>query len=152
MRIEIEDAMKPWFFRHYDVDLIRYTLRIRPLCRPTLMHLLYLIDREVCLKYGRYMYNWEMTYTGPSSSDVLDIINHMVKYRSVVPNIELGFVIYELKSNAPIELPDELRTIADKVLDTWDHRKLDELMEYVRSLDEVGDSKLGDRLYCKSKK
>jgi hypothetical protein len=116
------------------------------------MHLLYLIDREVCLKYSRYIFDWEMTYAGPSSSHVLDIINHMVKYRAVFTNVELGFVIYELKTTAPIELPDELRAIADKVLDTWGHKKLDELMEYVRGLDEVRESKLGDRLYCKSKK
>jgi len=104
------------------------------------------------MKYGRYMFEWEMTYAGPSSDGVMDIVNHMAKYRAVFPNAELGFVIYELKTTASIELPDELRAIADSVLDTWGHKKLDELMEYVRNLDEVRESKLGDRLYCKSKK
>jgi hypothetical protein len=152
MQIEVEDAMKPWFFRHYDVDLIRYVLRLRPLCRPTLMHLLYLIDREVCLRYGRYMFKWEMTYAGPSSGDVVDIISNMVKYRAVVPNTELGFVVYELKSTAPIELPDELRAIADEVLRTWGDKKLDDLMSYVQSLDEVKNSKQGERLRCVQRK
>ena len=151
MRIEVEDAMKPWFFRHYDVDLIRYVLRLRPLCRPTLMHLLYLIDREVCLRYGKYMFEWEMTYAGPSSNDVVDIVSHMIKYRSVLPNAELGFVTYELKSTAPIELPDELRAIADEVLHVWGDKRLDVIMSYVQSLDEVKNSKPGERLRCISK-
>jgi hypothetical protein len=152
MRIEVDDTMKPWFFRHYDVDLIRYVLKSKPLCRPTLMHLLYLIDREVCLRYGKYMFEWEMTYAGPSSSDVVDIISHMIKYRAVVPNAELGFVVYELKSTAPIELPDELRAIADEVLHTWGDKELDDLVNYVQSLDEVKDSKQGERLRCVQRK
>jgi len=152
MGVEIEDAMKPWFFRHHDIDLIRYVLKHRPLCSPTLIHLLYLIDREVCLKYGRYMFNWEMTHSGPSSSDVLDIINNMVKYRTVFPNYELGFIIYEHKSIAPITLPDELREIADRVLDAWGRKNLDELVSYVQSLDEIKNSKQGELLLCRPRK
>jgi len=152
MGVEVEDAVWPWFFRHYDVDLIRYVLKLRPLCRPTLMHLLYLIDREVCLKYGDYMFNWEMTHAGPSSGDVLDIINNMVKYRTVFPNYELGFIIYEHKSIAPITLPDELRAVADRVLDAWGRKKLDELASYVQSLDEIKNSRQGEHLRCMSKK
>jgi hypothetical protein len=152
MLIEAEDSVKPWFFKHYDVDLIRYVLRLRPLCRTALMHLLYLIDRDVCQKYGKYVFDWEMTYAGPSSGGVLDVVNNMVKYRAVVPNAELGFIIYELKSTAPIELPDELRAIADKVLDTWGHKKLDELMGYVQSLDEIKNAKQGERPRCAPKK
>ncbi len=147
----MEDAMKAWAYRHHDVDLIRYVLRLRPMCRPTLMHLIYLIDRELCLKYGETMFKWEMTYGGPSSSDVMSIVNNMVKFRSVFPNAELGFIIYELKSIAPIELPDELRAVADKVLDMWGRKKLDELMSYVQSLDEVRNTKLGERIPCISK-
>jgi hypothetical protein len=116
------------------------------------MHLLYLIDREVCLKYGRYMFNWEMTHAGPSSSDVLEIINNMVKYRTVFPNYELGFIIYEHKSIAPITLPDELREIADRVLDAWGRKNLDELVSYVQSLDEIKNSKQGELLRCRPRK
>ncbi len=147
----MEDATKVWTYRLYDVDLIRYVLRLRPMCRPTLMHLLYLIDRELCLKYGETIFKWEMTYGGPSSGDVVSTINNMVKYRSLSPNAELGFVIYELKSTAPIELPDELRAIADKVLDAWGRKTLDELIDYMQSLDEVKNAKLGERLHCISK-
>jgi hypothetical protein len=115
------------------------------------MYLLYLVDREVCLKYGRYMFDWEVVYAGPSSSDVVDIINNMVKYRAVVPNAELGFVVYELKSTAPIGLPDELQAIADRVLETWGRVTLDELVTHVQSLDEVKNSKQGERLRCITK-
>jgi hypothetical protein len=151
MGAEVEDVVKPWSYRHYDVDLVRYVLKLRPLCRPMLMHLLYLIDREVCLKYGNYMFNWEMTHAGPSSGDVLYIINNMVKYGAVFPNYELGYIIYEHKSIAPITLPDELRATADRVLDAWGRKKLDELVSYVQSLDEIKNARQGEHLRCVTK-
>jgi hypothetical protein len=76
----------------------------------------------------------------------------MVKYGAVFPNYELGFIIYEHKSIAPITLPDELHAIAIRVLDMWGRKKLDELVRYVQSLDEIKNSRQGEHLRCTSKK
>ena len=127
-------------FDAYKADLIRYVLRRGPMARTKLMKLLFLIDRELYRRFGATVFHWKMYKYGPFSREVLDTLDDMEIYGSVVSRAEEDAIIYELASTAPADLPQEVKEAADQVLETWAHRSLDELLTYVYSLEEVKEA------------
>jgi len=116
----------------YQVDLIIYVLRrAGPMPRAKLMKLLFLIDRELHRRYGASAFRWRAYKYGPFSREVLDVLDAMEIYRSVEARAEDGDIVYVLATSAPADLPPEAREAADRVLDEWGRKSLDELAEYV---------------------
>ena len=127
-------------FDAYKADLIRYVLRRGPMARTKLMKLLFLIDRELHRKFGATVFHWKMYKYGPFSREVLDVLDDMEIDGFVVARAEEDAIIYELASTAPAELPQEVKEAADKILETWARRSLDELLTYVYNLDDVKET------------
>jgi len=123
-------------FDAYKADLIRYVLR-GPMARTELMKLLFLIDRELYRRYGATVFRWKMYKYGPFSREVLDVLDDMEACGSVVAEVADDAIIYGLASTAPTELPQEVKEAADKILDVWTRRSLDDLLTYVHSLEEA---------------
>jgi len=124
-------------FDAYKADLIRYVLRRGPMARTKLMKLLFLIDRELYQRFGATVFRWKMYKYGPFSREVLDVLDDMDVYGSVVAKVTDDAIIYELASTAPVELPQEVKEVADKILETWAYKSLDYLLTYVYNLEEV---------------
>ena len=103
----------------------------RPAARTKLMKLLFLIDRELYQRFGAAAFRWKMYKYGPFSREVLDTLDDMEIYGSVVSKAEEDAIIYELASTAPAELPQEVREVADQILETWAHKSLDDLLTYI---------------------
>jgi hypothetical protein len=119
----------------YQVDLIMYVLRrAGPTARAKLMKLLFLIDRELHRRYGAAAFRWKMYKYGPFSREVLDVLDAMEIYRSVEALAEDGDIVYVLTTSAPADLPQEVKEVADQVLDEWGRKSLGELAAYVNSL------------------
>jgi hypothetical protein len=127
-------------FDAYKADLIRYVLRRGPMVRTKLMKLLFLIDRELYRRYGAAVFRWKMYKYGPFSREVLDVLDDMEVYGSVVAKVTDDAIIYELASTAPVELPQKVKEVADQILETWARRSLDELLTYVYNLDDVKET------------
>ncbi|MFZ8810622.1 MAG: Panacea domain-containing protein [Pyrobaculum sp.] len=124
-------------FDAYKADLIRYVLRRGPMARTKLMKLLFLIDGELYQRFGATVFRWKMYKYGPFSRKVLDVLDDMEVYGSVVAKVTDDAIIYELASTAPVELPQEVREVADQILAVWAHKSLDDLLTYVYNLEEV---------------
>ena len=71
---------------------------------------------------------------------MLDVLDDMEVYGSVVAKVADDAIIYELASTAPAELPQEVREVADQILEAWARRSLDELLTYVYNLEEVKEA------------
>ncbi len=127
-------------FDAYKADLIRYVLRSGPMVRSKLMKLLFLIDRELYQRFGATVFRWKLYKYGPFSREVLDVLDDMEVYGSVVAKVTDDAIIYELASTAPAELPQEVREVADQILAVWARRSLDELLTYVYDLEEVKEA------------
>jgi len=110
------------------------------MARTKLMKLLFLIDRELHRRHGATVFRWKMYKYGPFSREVLDTLDDMEIYGSVLSRVEGDAVVYELTSTAPAKLPQEVKEVADQVLETWAHRSLDDLLSYVYSLEEVKEA------------
>jgi len=124
----------------YKADLVRYVLRRGPMARTKLMKLLFLIDRELYRRFGATVFRWKMYRYGPFSREVLDVLDDMEVYGSVVAKVTDDAIIYELASTAPVELPQVVKETADKILETWARRSFDELLTYVYNLEEVKET------------
>jgi hypothetical protein len=98
------------------------------MARTKLMKLLFLIDRELHRRYGAAVFRWKMYRYGPFSREVLDVLDDMEVYGSVVAKVTDDAIIYELASTAPAELPQEVKEVADQILEAWARRSLDELL------------------------
>ena len=127
-------------FDAHKADLIRYVLRRGPMARTKLMKLLFLIDRELHRRFGSTVFRWKMYKYGPFSREVLDVLDDMEIDGFVVAKVTDDAIIYELASTAPAELPQEVKETADKILETWAHKSLDELLTYVYNLDDVKET------------
>ena len=127
-------------FDAFKVGLIIYVLRRGSMARTKLMKLLFLIDRELHRRHGATVFRWKMYKYGPFSREVLDTLDDMEIYGSVLSRVEGDAVVYELTSTAPAKLPQEVKEAADQVLETWAHRSLDDLLSYVYSLEEVKEA------------
>ena len=127
-------------FDAYKADLIRYVLRRGPMARTKLMKLLFLIDRELHRRFGATVFRWKMYKYGPFSREVLDVLDDMEVYGSVVAKVTDDAIIYELASTAPVEPPQEVKEVADQILETWAHKSLDDLLTYVYNLEEVKEA------------
>jgi uncharacterized protein YwgA len=121
----------------YKADLIRYVLQRGPMARTMLMKLLFLIDRELYQRFSSMVFRWKMYKYGPFSREVLDVLDDMEVYGSVVAKVTDDAIIYELASTAPAELPQGVKEVADQILETWAHKRLDNLLTYVYNLEEV---------------
>jgi len=124
-------------FDAYKADLIRYVLRRGPMARTELMKLLFLIDRELHRRFGSTVFRWKMYKYGPFSREVLDVLDDMEIDGFVAAKVTDDAIIYELASTAPAELPQEVREVADQILETWAYKSLDYLLTYVYNLEEV---------------
>jgi uncharacterized protein YwgA len=132
----------------YQAELVRHVLQRGPMTHPKLAKLLFLIDRELYKRFGATAFRWRMSKYGPLSCEVLDAVEELETDGLVVSRFANGAVIYELTSTAPAELPQEVKEVADKVLETWAHRSLDDLTEYINELEEVKKTSPGRRLLC----
>jgi len=112
----------------------------RPTARTKLTKLLFLIDGELYQRFGAAAFRWKMYKYGPFSREVLDVLDDMEVYGSVVAKVADNAIIYELASTAPAELPQEVREVADQILEAWARRSLDELLTYVYNLEEVKEA------------
>ena len=86
------------------------------------------------------MFRWKMYRYGPFSREVLDVLDDMEAYGSVVAKVTDDAIIYELASTAPVELPQEVKETADKILKTRARRSFEELLTYVYNLEEVKET------------
>ena len=105
-------------FDAFKVDLIIYVLRRGAMARTKFMKLLFLIDRELYRRHGATVFRWKMYKYGPFSREVLDTLDDMEIYGSVLSRVEEDAIVYELASTAPAELPREVKEVADQVLET----------------------------------
>jgi len=128
----MEVALDAW-----RADLIRHVLQRGPWARAELMKLLFFIDRELYRRFGATVFRWKMYKYGPFSREVLDVLDDMEACGSVAAEVADDAVIYEHASTAPAELPQEVKEVADKILDVWTRRSLDDLLTYVHSLEEA---------------
>jgi uncharacterized protein YwgA len=71
------------------------------MARTKLMKLLFLIDRELHRRFGSTVFRWKMYKYGPFSREVLDVLDNMEVYGSVVVKVADYAIIYELASTAP---------------------------------------------------
>ena len=117
--------------------MIRYVLRRGPMARTKLMKLLFLIDRELYQRLGSTVFRWKMYKYGPFSREVLDVPDDMEIDGFVVAKVADDAIIYELSSTAPVELPQEVKEVADQILETWAHKSLDDLLTHAYNLEEV---------------
>jgi hypothetical protein len=62
---------------------------------------------------------------------VLGVLDDMEVYGSVVAKVADDAIIYELASTAPAELPQVVKEAADKNLEAWSCKSLDELLTYI---------------------
>jgi len=124
-------------FDAYKADLIRYVLRRGPMARTKLMKLLFLIDGELYQRFGATVFRWKMYKYGPFSREVLDVLDDMEVYGSVVTKVTDDAIVYELATTAPAKLPQEVKEVADQILAVWAHKSLDDLLTYVYNLEEV---------------
>jgi hypothetical protein len=127
-------------FDAYKADLIRYVLRRGPQAPTKHKKLLLLNQRELQRKFGATAFRWKMYKYGPFSREVLDVLDDMEVYGSVVAKVTDDAIIYELASTAPVELPQEVKEVADQILETWAHKSLDDLLKYVYNLEEVKET------------
>jgi len=119
--------------------LVAYVLRRGDMPRGKLMKILYLIDRELYIRYGYTVFRWELYKYGPRSRDVFNALDELEDADAVETYATDDALMYRLLRPLP-EPPDEVKKVADKVLDTWADRELEELAEYVNSLPEVRDA------------
>jgi uncharacterized protein YwgA len=127
----------------YQVDLIIYVLRrVGSAPRRKLMKLLFLIDKELYNRFGVAVFHWKAYKYGPFSREVLDVLDAMELHRSVEGKVEDSDIVYELTTTASADLPQEVREVADKILDEWSSRSVDELAEYVNAFITPGRSPL----------
>jgi len=129
-------------------ELVCYVLRRGPMAHAKLVKLLFLIDRELCKRFGATAFRWRMYKYGPLSCEVLDAVEELERDGFVADKWADGAIIYELVSVAPSKLPQEVKEVADQVLETWAHRSLDDIAEYTNSLEEVKGTPPGRRLLC----
>jgi hypothetical protein len=132
----------------YQTELIRYILQRGPMAHAKLVKLLFLIDRELCRRFGVALFRWRMYKDGPLSCEVLDAVWELERDNSVASRWADGAIIYELVSATPSNLPQEVKEVADQVLETWARRSLDSIVEYINSLEEVKGTQPGKRLLC----
>ena len=107
------------------------------MARTKLMKLLFLIDRKLYRKFGATVFRWKMYKYGPFSREVLDVLDDMEVYGSVVTKVTDDAIVYELATTAPAKLPQEVKEVADQILAVWAHKSLDDLLTYVYNLEEV---------------
>jgi len=86
------------------------------------------------------VFRWKMYKYGPFSREVLDVLDDMEVYGSVVAKVTDDAIIYELTSTAPAELPQVAKEVADRILAVWAHKSLDDLLTYVYNLEEVKEA------------
>jgi hypothetical protein len=135
----------------YRGGLIVYVLRRGPMGRRRLMKLLFLIDRELCRRYCVAAFRWKLYKYGPVSRDVYLTLDGLLDGVAVAITATDEDIVYELTSVAYVdvsELPQEVKEVADQVLETWTRRSFDDLIAYVYSLEEVKTAWPGKRLLC----
>jgi len=119
--------------------LIAYVLSRRSMARTKLMKILYLIDRELYMRRGFTVFQWKLYKYGPFSRGVLDTLDELEDEDVVEAVVEGDALVYRLLRPLP-EPPSEGREVADRVLDTWADRELEELIKYVYGLEEVREA------------
>jgi hypothetical protein len=120
-------------------NLVAYVLRRGDMPRRKLMKLLYLVDRELYMRRGYTVFRWKLYRYGPLSRGVFDALDELEDADAAEMYVTDDAVMYRLLQPLP-EPPDEVKEAADRVLDTWASRSLDELAEYVNNLEEVRDA------------
>jgi hypothetical protein len=116
-------------------ELVRYVLQHGPVGRRRLMKLLFLIDWELCRRFGSAVFRWRMYKYGPTSREVLHILDDMEEDGSATARAADDDIIYELAPAAPpAELPPEVEEVADQIIEMWMRRSLGELAEYANRL------------------
>jgi hypothetical protein len=135
--------------RHWQIDVVRHVLqRVGSVSGRRLKRLLFLIDRELCRRFGDTAFSWKLYKYGPTSREMFHTLDDLEYYGSIVSRATDDDIIYENASTAPIELPQEVREVVDEVLETWGGRSFEELAEYVNSLEEVAKTPPGRKLLC----
>jgi uncharacterized protein YwgA len=132
----------------YQAELVRYVLKRGPIAHIKLVKLLFIIDRELYRRFSVAAFHWKMYNGGPLSCEVLDVVEDLERGGFVISKWADGAVVYELTSTVPSKLPQGVREVVDQILETWIHRGLDDVAEYIKSLDEVRGTPPGKRLLC----
>jgi hypothetical protein len=83
----------------------------------TLMHLLYLVDRELFYSCGMTLFSWQMMTVGVHSFDVFNVADSLVDGSYLDKDLKGSRIVYRLKREMYIELPRRLKEIVDKVLE-----------------------------------
>jgi len=114
--------------------------------RTRLMKLLFLVDYMYWKRCGRKLTNleWRMYLFGPFSREVLGILDELEDGgKAVVKEIERGVYLYKAYEE-PANLSEAVKSLVDEVVEKFGKLSLDELLNYVYSLDEVKRTGIGE--------
>ncbi len=117
------------------------------------MKLLYLIDRECRKEYSRGCtgVTWKLWWHGPFSRKVLDTLDDL-EFRGIIESDIRDYndyVVIEYWLSNPdyrVRVDEGVREVIKRIVSRWGHRRLEEILDYVYSLDEVEKASLGDKL------
>jgi uncharacterized protein YwgA len=116
--------------------------------RTKLMKLVFLVDYLHWKRFGKRLLDvkWVKYLYGPFSKAVLDALDELER-EGVIGIVELdkGIILYTALYNN-IKLSEEAKKIVDEVVENFGKLSLDELLQYVYSLDEVRGRDLGEEM------
>lgn len=128
---------RTWVLRLHDYRhaLILYVLqRTGPMGRRRLVKLLFLIDRELCNRYGASAFRWVLYKYGPLSWDVYNTLDDLEELGLVEKEVAEDDIVYRAAAGG--EPRREVEEAADAVIEKWGGRRFDELVSHVNGLVE----------------
>ncbi|NPA70512.1 MAG: SocA family protein [Crenarchaeota archaeon] len=117
--------------------MLRVLSKLGKCGRTRLMKLLYLIDRELVLNGYKPLFSWMLWWYGPFSREVLDLLDALEAIGLVRSMNSKRGKIYIAEVKEHILSDKKIQDIVDKVVHEWGDKKLQNLLRYVYSLDEV---------------
>jgi uncharacterized phage-associated protein len=114
--------------------------------RTRLMKLLFLVDYIHWKRCGRKLTNleWRTYLFGPFSREVLDILDELEDGgKVIVEEIEKGVYLYKAYEE-PTNLSEAVKSLVNEVVEKFGKLSLDELLNYVYSLNEVKRTGIGE--------
>jgi hypothetical protein len=97
-----------------------------------LMHLMYLIDRELFYLCGFTLFSWRVTLFRVRSFDVYDAADYLVDAGYLDKEVKDSAIVYKIRREVEVKLPKQLRDVVDKVLEKAEG--VDNLEEHIVKL------------------
>ncbi len=126
----------------------------RPVLKTELVKLLYLVDRELARRGHGPLFEWRLWLYGPFSREAVDLLDLLEGWGHVEVRREtdehLRVKSWYRATVRPAPLPWHLEETVSSVVDQWRNKRLDELLDYVYSLPEVREARLGEKVWPSS--